>query len=193
MLDPVMRPDFGGGVYTAQAARLGATVVGARNFLIAVNFNLNTESREVASAIAARVRASGEVFRDEEGRIVRDEEGRAVRRPGLLRGCKAIGWYIEEFGCAQVSMNINDVNLCPIHVAYETVCRVARELGAEVTGTELIGLIPEDCMIEAGRHFAAMKGMPVQSNDALMKVAVEAMRMDDLCPFSMEQKVLRYL
>ena len=165
--------------------------VGARNFLIAVNFNLNTESREVASAIAARVRASGEVLRDEEGRIVRDEEGRAVRRPGLLRGCKAIGWYIEEFGCAQVSMNVNDVLACPIHVAYETVCRVARELGVEVTGTELIGLIPEDCMLEAGRHFATTQGISVQSNDALMQVAVEAMRMDDLCPFDIEQKVLR--
>ena len=193
MLDPVMRPDFGGGEYTLQTARSGATVVGARNFLIAINFNLNTESREVASAIAARVRASGEVLRDEEGHIVRDEEGRAVRRPGLLRGCKAIGWYIEEFGCAQVSMNINDISLCPIHVAYETVCRVARELGVEVTGTELIGLIPEECMVEAGRHFAAMKGMPVLSNEALIQLAVEAMHMDDLCPFSVEQKVLRYL
>lgn len=193
MLDPVMRPDFGGGEYTLQAARSGATVVGARNFLIAVNFNLNTVSREVASAIAARVRASGEVCRDEKGRIVRDEKGNAVRRPGLLRGCKAIGWYIEEFGCAQVSMNINNVALCPIHTAYETVCRVARELGAEVTGTELIGLIPEDCIVEAGRHFATMQGMPVQSNDALMQVAVEAMHMDDLCPFDIEQKVLRYL
>ena len=191
MLDPVMHPDFGGGEYTLQAARSGATVVGARNFLIAVNFNLNTESREVASAIAARVRASGEVCRDEEGNIVRDEEGKAVRRPGLLRGCKAIGWYIEEFGCAQVSMNINDVALCPIHTAYETVCRVARELGVEVTGTELIGLIPEDCMIEAGRHFATMQGISAQSNDALMQVAVEAMHMDDLCPFDMKQKVLR--
>ena len=193
MLDPVMRPDFGGGEYTLQAARSGATVVGARNFLIAVNFNLNTKSREVASAIAARVRASGEVCRDEAGNIVRNKEGKAVRRPGLLRGCKAIGWYIEEFGCAQVSMNINDVALCPIHTAYETVCRVARELGVEVTGTELIGLIPEDCMIEAGRHFATMQGIPAQSNDALMQVAVEAMHMDDLCPFDIEQKVLRYL
>ena len=193
MLDPVMRPDFGGGEYTLQAARSGATVVGARNFLIAVNFNLNTASRKVASAIAARVRASGEVRRDENGNVVRDEKGNAVRRPGLLRGCKAIGWYIEEFGCAQVSMNINDIALCPIHTAYETVCRVARELGAEVTGTELIGLIPEDCMVEAGRHFATMQNTPAQSNDALMQVAVEAMHMDDLCPFDIEQKVLRYL
>ena len=191
MLDPMMRPDFGGGEYTLQAARSGATVVGARNFLIAVNFNLNTASREIASAIAARVRASGEVRRDENGNVVRDEKGNAVRRPGLLRGCKAIGWYIEEFGCAQVSMNINDITLCPIHTAYETVCRVARELGAEVTGTELIGLIPEDCMVEAGRHFATMQDTSAQSNDALMQVAVEAMHMDDLCPFDIEQKVLR--
>ena len=191
MLDPVMRPDFGH-EYTEQAARSGASVVGARNFLIAVNFNLNTASREVASAIAARVRASGEVCRDEAGNIMRDEEGRVVRRSGLLRGCKAIGWYIEEFGCAQVSMNINDVNLCPIHTAYETVCRVAREMGAEVTGTELIGLIPEDCMLEAGRHFATKQGIAESFAERLVQLAVEAMRMDDLCPFDVNQKVLRF-
>ena len=195
MLDPVMRPDFGGEGYTLQAARSGASVVGARNFLIAVNFNLNTSSREVASAIAARVRASGEVCRDEEGNIVRDEGGRPVRRPGLLRGCKAIGWYIEEYGCAQVSMNINDVALCPIHMAYTTVCAVARELGAEVTGTELIGLIPDDCLIEAGRHFIAKEAgeIVVSNRDDLMRVAVETMHMDDLAPFDIEKKVLRIL
>ena len=192
MLDPVMRPDFGGEEYTEQAARSGATVVGARNFLIAVNFNLNTPSREVAAAIAARVRASGEVCRDEAGNVMRDEAGRAVRRPGLLRGCKAIGWYIEEFGCAQVSMNINDVALCPIHTAYETVCRVAHELGAEVTGTELIGLIPEDCMVEAGHHFAAVQGVSGQSTEELIGLAIEAMHMDDLFPFDANQKVLRF-
>jgi len=190
MLDAVMRPDFGH-EYTGQVARSGASVVGARNFLIAVNFNLNTSSRELASAIAARVRASGEVCRDADGNILRDEEGRAVRRPGLLRGCKAIGWYIEEYGCAQVSMNINDVRLCPIHTAYETVCAVARELGAEVTGTELIGLIPEDCMVEAGRYFAAKQGLSGQSADELIELAVKTMGMDDLCPFDTNHKVLR--
>lgn len=190
MLDAVMRPDFGH-EYTGQVVRSGASVVGARNFLIAVNFNLNTSSRELASAIAARVRASGEVCRDADGNILRDEEGRAVRRPGLLRGCKAIGWYIEEYGCAQVSMNINDVRLCPIHTAYETVCAVARELGAEVTGTELIGLIPEDCMVEAGRYFAAKQGLSGQSADELIELSVKTMRMDDLCPFDTNHKVLR--
>ena len=190
MLDAVMRPDFGGEEYTRQAARSGATVVGARNFLIAVNFNLNTKSREVAAAIAARVRASGEVCRDGEGNVLRDEEGRAIRRPGLLRGCKAIGWYIEEYGRAQVSMNINDVNLCPIHTAYDTVCAVARELGVEVTGTELIGLIPEDCMVAAGWHYAATMGRKELSEDALVALAVEAMHMDDLCPFDFGEKVL---
>lgn len=190
MLDAVMRPDFGH-EYTGQAPRSGASVVGARNFLIAVNFNLNTKSREMASAIAARVRASGEVCRDADGNVLRDEEGKAVRRPGLLRGCKAIGWYIEEYGCAQVSMNINDVQLCPIHTAYETVCAVAQELGVEVTGTELIGLIPEDCMVEAGRYFATKQGVEAQGVDGLIGLAVEAMHMDDLCPFDTNQKVLR--
>lgn len=182
MGDPVMRPDYGGGEYTEQAARSGATVVGARNFLIAVNFNLNTVSREVASAIAARVRASGEVLRD--------AEGRAVRRPGLLRGCKAIGWYIEEYGCAQVSMNINDITLCPIHKAYETVCMVAHELGCEVTGTELIGLIPEQCMLDAGRYFADKESVLCDNVQDLIRMAVNAMHMDDLSPFDVESKVL---
>lgn len=190
MGDPVMRPDYGGGEYTEQAARSGATVVGARNFLIAVNFNLNTVSREVASAIAARVRASGEVLRDAEGNVLRDAEGRVVRRPGLLRGCKAIGWYIEEYGCAQVSMNINDVALCPIHKAYETVCMVAHELGCEVTGTELIGLIPEQCMLDAGRYFAEKNATPCDDRRRLVEIAVNAMHMDDLCPFDVESKVL---
>ena len=190
MGDPVMRPDYGGGEYTEQAARSGATVVGARNFLIAVNFNLNTVSREVASAIAARVRASGEVLRDAEDNILRDAEGRAVRRPGLLRGCKAIGWYIEEYGCAQVSMNINDVALCPIHKAYETVCMVAHELGCEVTGTELIGLIPEQCMLDAGRYFADKGSVLCDNVQDLIRMAVNAMHMDDLCPFDVESKVL---
>ena len=190
MLDSVMCPDFGGMEYSTQAARSGATVVGARNFLIAVNFNLNTTSREVATAIAARVRASGEACRDAEGNVVRDSEGRAVRTPGLLRGCKAIGWYIEEYGCAQVSMNINDVSLCPIHIAYETVCVVARELGVEVTGTELIGLIPEDCMVEAGQYFANKQGKLLKEKADLITLSVGAMHMDDLCPFDIQQKVL---
>ena len=190
MLDPVMRPDFGGEEYTEQAACSGATVVGARNFLIAVNFNVNSASREVAAAIAARIRTSGEVCRDAEGDVIRDAEGKAVRRPGLLRGCKAIGWYIEEFGCAQVSMNINDVMLCPIHTAYETVCAVARDMGVEITGTELIGLIPEDCMLEAGRYFAHKASIGYDTRKELMSIAVSAMHMDDLCPFDIEAKVL---
>jgi glutamate formiminotransferase/formiminotetrahydrofolate cyclodeaminase len=130
------------------------------------------------------------VCRDLLGNVVRDEEGRAVRRPGLLRGCKAIGWYIEEFGCAQVSMNINDVSLCPVHAAYEAVCSVARELGVEVTGTELIGLIPEDCMIQAGRHFAQKFLLSDATPNELMALAVKAMNMDELCPFDIETKVL---
>lgn len=190
MGDPVMRPDFGDGEYTEQAARSGATVVGARNFLIAVNFNLGTTSRDVATAIAARVRASGEVQRDTEGNVLRDTQGKTVRRPGLLRGCKAIGWYIEEYGCAQVSMNINDITLCPIHKAYETVCMAAQELGHEVTGTELIGLIPEQCMLDAGRYFADKESVPDANAQDLIRIAVDAMRMDALCPFDVESKVL---
>ena len=188
--DPVMRPDFADEEYTEQAAQAGATVVGARNFLIAVNFNLNTTSREIATKIAARVRASGEVCRDDTGNIIRDEEGKARRVPGILKGCKAIGWYIEEYGCAQVSMNINDAKLCTIHTAYETVCDVAKEYGVEVTGTELIGLIPEDYMIAAGQYFAEKYGLEIDEQEQLIAVAIDTMRMDDLCPFDSKQKIL---
>lgn len=192
--DVVMCPDFAGEVYSDQVARSGATIVGARPFLIAVNFNLNTSSREMAATIAARVRASGEVCRDEAGNVLRNEEGKAIRRAGLLRGCKAIGWYIEEYGCAQVSMNINDVQLCPLHVAYETVSAVAHELGAEVVGTELIGLVPEDCMIASGNYYSAKQGrLPEhKGTEELVALAVHSMHMDALAPFDISQRILSW-
>ena len=169
--DPDRRPDFGPEQYTEKAAFSGAINVGARNFLIAVNFNLDTKSTELAHEIACDVR----------------EKGRPTQ-PGTLKGCKAIGWYIEEYGIAQVSMNITDIDATPLHMAFEEVCRSAESRGVRVTGTEIIGLVPKRVLIEAGRHFTN-EG----SEEELVEAAVRAMHLDDLRPFDPRGKVIEYL
>lgn len=176
MADPERRLDFGPETYTEQAAKAGAVNVGARNFLIAVNFNLNTTSAQLANEIARDVR----------------EKGKAI--PGRLKGCKAIGWFIEEYGIAQVSMNITDIDATPLHKAFEQVRKAAMERGLEVTGTEIIGLVPKRVLIEAGIHFLEKQQRETGlSEDEIMQVAVESMRLDDLRPFHPRDKVLEFL
>ena len=146
MGDPDRQPDFGPGHYTERAAQAGATNVGARDFLIAVNYNLNTTSSRRANAIAFDVREKGRPKREGNpitGKIVKDENGKTVMIPGTLKGCKAIGWFIDEYGIAQVSMNITDINTTPLHVAFDEVCRAAQARGLRVTGTEIVGLVPK--------------------------------------------------
>lgn len=170
--DPARRPDFGPDTYTPEAARSGAINVGAREFLIAVNFNLDTTSVPLAKEIACDVRESGRRCPD------------GTRIPGKLIGCKAIGWYIEEYGCAQVSMNITDINATPFHIAYEEVCKAAEARGTRVTGTELIGLIPKRALVEAGAYFLGKMLEPGDNapvgEDELMKIAVREMDIDVL-------------
>jgi glutamate formiminotransferase/formiminotetrahydrofolate cyclodeaminase len=172
--DPDRRPDFGPEEYTETAARCGAINVGARNFLIAVNFNLDTRSAELAHEIACDVR----------------EKGRPDQ-PGTLKGCKAIGWYIEEYGIAQVSMNITDIDTTPLHTAFEEVCRAAQARGLRVTGTEIIGLVPKRALIEAGLHF--MGNTEGVSEEDLVKTAIDAMGLDDLKSFEARAKVIEYV
>lgn len=191
-----LMPDFGGGVMTKQAARSGASVVGARNFLIAVNFNLDTKDVDKANAIACDVRARGHAKRlgdPYKGKIVRDVDGRAVMVPGTLRAVKAIGWYIEEYGIAQVSMNITDITQTALHVAYEEVCRKAEKHGCRVTGTEIIGLVPKCMLVDAGRYFAAKEGAVLDSEHELVALAVERMNLSDLAPFEPKKRVIEYL
>ena len=172
--DPDRRPDFSPETYTEKAAFSGAINVGARNFLIAVNFNLDTTSAGLAHEIACDVR----------------EKGRPMM-PGTLKGCKAIGWFIDEYGIAQVSMNITDINTTPLHTAFEEVCRAAQARGVRVTGTEIIGLVPKRTLIEAGRHF--MNNPADASEEDLVKGAAEAMVLDDLRPFDPRAKVIEYI
>ncbi len=197
MGDPDRQPDFGPGSYTERAAQAGATNVGARDFLIAVNYNLNTTSTRRANAIAFDVREKGRPKREGNpitGKIVKDENGKNVMIPGTLKGCKAIGWFIDEYGIAQVSMNITDINKTPLHVAFDEVCRAAQARGVRVTGTEIVGLVPKRTLIEAGRYFLEKQQRSTGiSEDEIMKIAIKSMGLDDLKPFNPKEKVVEFL
>jgi glutamate formiminotransferase/formiminotetrahydrofolate cyclodeaminase len=197
MGDPDRQPDFGPGAYTERAAQAGATNVGARDFLIAVNYNLNTTSTRRANAIAFDVREKGRPKREGNpitGKIVKDENGKTVMIPGTLKGCKAIGWFIDEYGIAQVSMNITDINTTPLHVAFDEVCRAAQARGLRVTGTEIVGLVPKRTLIEAGRYFLEKQQRSTGiSEEEIMKIAVKSMGLDDLKPFEPKDKVVEFM
>lgn len=190
-------PDFGTRPYDEGVARTGATAVGARDFLVAVNFNLNTTSTRRANAIAFDVREKGRPVREGNpitGKIVKDADGNPVMRPGTLPGTKAIGWYIEEYGIAQVSMNITDIARTPLHVAFDEVCRKADERGVRVTGTEIVGLVPKRALVEAGRYFLHKQRRSTGiSEEEIVRMAVKSMGLDDLKPFVAEEKVIEYL
>ena len=196
MADPARKPDFGG-EYDEVAARAGATNVGARNFLIAVNYNLNTTSTRRAMAVAFDVREKGRKAREGgslTGKLLKDEKGEQIWIPGTLKGCKAIGWYIDEYGIAQVSMNITDIDAVPLHVAYEEVCRAAAARGLKVTGVEIVGLVPKRVLIDAGKFYLARQQRSLGiSEEEILKIAVKSMSLDDLKPFNPKEKVIEYL
>ena len=187
-------PDFGARPFDEKMARSGATVVGARDFLIAVNFNLNTTSTRRANAIAFDVREKGRPMRQGPSvtdKPVLDENGRPVMIPGTLKGTKAIGWYIDEYGIAQVSMNITDIATTPLHKAFDEVCRAADARGVRVTGTEIVGLVPRRTLLEAGRYFLEKQQRSVGVSDAeLIRIAVKSMGLDELKPFITSEKVI---
>ena len=190
-------PDFGGEQWTEHAAQTGATAVGARDFLIAVNYNLNTTSTRRANAIAFDVREKGRPVREGNpivGKIVTDSNGEPVMRPGTLKGTKAIGWYIEEYGIAQVSMNITDIATTPLHIAFDEVCRAADARGVRVTGTEIVGLVPKRTLIEAGKYFLRKQHRSVGiAEEEIIRIAVKSMGLDELKPFKAEEKVVEYM
>lgn len=197
VIDPERKPDFGPEAYTETVAKAGASNVGARDFLIAENFNLNTTSTRRAMAVAFDVREKGRPAREGgslTGKIIKDEAGKTVWIPGTLKGCKAIGWFIEEYGIAQVSMNITDMNVTPLHVAFEEVCRAAAARGLRVTGTEIVGLVPKRVLVDAGKFYLEKQqrslGVP---EEELIKIAVKSLGLNDLKPFNPKEKVIEYL
>ena len=189
--------DFGDRKFDDRIARTGATAVGARDFLVAVNFNLNTTSTRRANAIAFDVREKGRPKREGgkvTGKPVTDENGKVIMIPGTLPATKAIGWFIDEYGIAQVSMNITDINVTPLHKAFDEVCRAADARGVRVTGAEIVGLVPKRTLIDAGRYFLhkQQRSSGIAESE-IIRMAVKSMGLDELAPFNPREKVIEYM
>jgi len=191
--DPAWKPDFGPAEFVP---RSGATAVGARDFLVAYNINLNTTSTRRANAIAFDVRERGRAKREGHpltGSIVKDEKGNPVMIPGSLKEVKAIGWFIEEYGVAQISMNLTNISVTPVHVAFDEVCKRANARGLRVTGSELVGLVPLQAILDAGRYFLKKQKRSMGVSDSeLIKIAVKSMGLDELGAFNPEEKIIEY-
>jgi len=188
---PEWQPDFGPAEFDAKR---GATVIGARDFLIAYNVNLNTTSTRRANAVAFDVREAGRPKKDAQGNVVKDADGKPVNIPGTLKSVKAIGWFIEEYGVAQLSMNLTNIRVTPLHVAFDEVCRAADARGLRVTGSELVGLVPLQSLLEAGRYFLRKQKRSVGvAESELIKIAVRSLGLDELAPFKPEERVIEYL
>jgi glutamate formiminotransferase/formiminotetrahydrofolate cyclodeaminase len=191
--DPQWKPDFGP---SELPAKTGATVIGARDFLIAYNVNLNTRSVKRANSVAFDVREAGRVVRSGNpvsGPVMKDEKGEEVRMPGKLKGVKAIGWFIEEYGIAQVSINITRFRETPLHVVFEECAKSASERGMRVTGSELVGLVPLSAMLEAGRYFLKKQRLSAGVSDhELIHIAVKSMGLDELAPFRPDERIIEY-
>ncbi|MCF8366125.1 MAG: glutamate formimidoyltransferase [Bacteroidales bacterium] len=194
LVKPEWKPDFGPAKFNA---RSGATAVGARDFLVAYNINLNTTSTRRANSIAFDIRERGRVKREGDpitGKIVLDEKGNKVNIPGSLKAVKGIGWYIEEYGIAQISLNLTNISITPVHVAFEEASKKAAERGIRVTGSELVGLIPLKAMLEAGKYFLKKQNRSVGvSQSELIKIAVKSLGLDDLKPFKPEEKIIEFM
>lgn len=183
LADPDWKPDFGPAVFNE---RSGATAVGARDFLVAFNVNLNTTSTRRANAIAFDIR--------EKGRNLKNENGGLINVPGTLKSVKAIGWYIEEYGIAQISMNLTNISITPVHIAFDEVCRKADTRGIRVTGSELVGLIPLKSILDAGRYFLAKQQRSSGvSDEELIKIAIKSMGLSDIHEFKPEEKIIEYV
>ena len=194
LADANWAPDFGPAEFLPKT---GAIAVGARDFLVAYNINLNTTSTRRANAVAFDIREKGRPMREGNpitGKIVKDEKGNPVNIPGSLKACKAIGWFIEEYGIAQVSINLTNISITPVHVAFEESCKKAQERGMRVTGSELVGLAPLKVFTDAGKYFLKKQNRSVGVSEAeLIKIAVKSLGLDDLKPFYPEEKIIEYV
>ncbi len=192
--DPHWKPDFGPAQFNP---RTGAIAIGARDFLVAYNINLNTTSTRRANAVAYDIREKGRPVREGNpitGKIKKDEQGHELWIPGALKACKAIGWFIEEYGIAQVSINLTNISITSVHEAFEVSCVKAAERGMRVTGSELVGLIPKKAMIDAGKHFLHKQQRSLGiSEDEIIRIAVKSLGLDDLKPFNPREKIIEYL
>jgi glutamate formiminotransferase / formiminotetrahydrofolate cyclodeaminase len=188
--DPAWKPDFGPHAFNA---RSGATAISAREFLIAYNINLNTRDQKKAHDIALSIRESGRSARDEKGKLIRDEKGKKVRVPGLFTHCKAVGWYIDDYDRAQISINLTNYKETPPHLVLEKVRELAREKGIQVTGSELVGLLPKAALLEAGKYYLEQLGESTGIPERMiMETAIQSMGLAELGPFDLDKKVIEY-
>jgi len=192
--DPSWKPDFGPTTFNSKS---GVTAVGARNFLVAYNVNLNTTSTRRANAIAFDIREKGRPQRignPVTGKKALDEKGNEIWIPGSLKACKAIGWFIDEYGIAQISINLTDITITPVHIAFEEVCKKAQERGLRVTGSELVGVIPLQAMLDAGVYFLRKQNRSTGISDSeIIKIAVKSLGLDELYPFDPKKKIIEYI
>ncbi|HXH19959.1 MAG TPA: glutamate formimidoyltransferase, partial [Chitinophagales bacterium] len=188
---PEWKPDYGPAQFNPKT---GNTAIGARDFLVAYNVNLNTTSVRKANSIAFDIRENGRVKKNAKGEVVKDKKGNPVRIPGACRAVKAIGWYIREYGIAQVSMNLTNLGITPVHVAFEEACKSAERRGLRVTGSELVGLIPLKAMLDAGKYFLRKQNHSAGvSEELLLHIAVKSLGLDELAPFDPKKKIIEYM
>ena len=195
--DPQWKPDFGPDKYNEQIAKTGAIAISARDFLIAYNINLNTTSTRRANAIAFDIREAGRIKRDGDpitGKKVLDKNGEPIRIPGKLKAVKGIGWYIEEYGIAQISYNLTNISVTPMHIAFDESCKAANERGLRVTGSELVGLVPLKAMLDAADYFLTKQQRSLGiSESEKIKIAIKSLGLDDLKPFDPKEKIIEYM
>ncbi len=191
MQKPDWQPDFGASIFNPKT---GATVIGARDFLAAYNVNLNTQNVRIANAIAFDVRERGRILTDEKGKTQLDERGQPLRQAGLCKFVKAIGWFIEEYNVAQVSMNLTNLSVTPLHIAFEACCKSAESHGVRVTGSELIGLLPKFVLLDAGKYFLEKKGLSTAISEAkVIEFAIETLGLNQLKPFNQRERIIEFL
>lgn len=196
LVKPEWKPDFGPAEFV-KAKNTGATAISARDFLIAYNVNLNTTSTRRANAIAFDIREKGRIKREGNiltGPIVKDENGETVWIPGSLKHCKAIGWFIEEYGVTQVTMNLTNINETPLHIAFDETCNKAHARGVRVTGSELVGLVPKSAMLEAGKYFLRKQNRSTGIHEEeIIKIAIKSMGLDEIAPFHPKERIIEYM
>ena len=197
LVDPSWKPDFGPAKFNDSVSKSGATAISARDFLVAYNINLNTTSTRRANAVAFDIREAGRLKREQNslaGKILKDNNGEPLRQPGLFKHVKGIGWYIEEYGVAQISYNLTNINVSPLHKVFDKTCERAQARGLRVTGSELVGLVPKKVLIDAGVHFLKKQERSIGiSEQEIMKIAVKTLGLDELSPFILEERVIEYM
>ena len=197
LIDPNWKPDFGPSEFNKSVEKSGATAISARDFLVAYNINLNTTSTRRANAIAFDIREAGRIKREGDtlnGKIIKDKDGNPLKIPGLFKAVKGIGWFIKEYGIAQISYNLTNINISPLHEVFDKTCERAIARGMRVTGSELIGLVPKKVLIDAGKYFLKKQKRSIGINEnEIIKIAIKSLGLDEIAPFKPEERIIEYM